>query len=317
MNATDSRRLAGVDIARGLALLAMFVFHFIWDLAYFGYVDASVPYTLGVKLFGHAIASSFLFIAGVSLVLAHGSSPHWPSFWRRFGIVVAAAALVSLATYVIFPDAFVFFGILHCIAAASLLSAPMLFLPWGIALGAAAVAAIAPALFASAFFDAPYWWWTGLSTFEPATNDYRPLLPWAGAMFAGLAFAKAVDLRARLAPAPVGEGGPAALVWLGRHSLGLYLLHQPAFFAVFTLAALFTQPAPDPAPQSQSFAQACQTQCEAKGADAATCRKNCACVEEEFERRRAVSSPADDNERGRRIKEIVQACIEKNRSAGE
>jgi len=311
MSGMGSRRLASVDIARGLALLAMFLFHFIWDLGHFRHIDASIPYSFGVKLFGHAIAFSFLFVAGVSLVLAHGSHPRWPSFWRRFGIVAAAAALVSAVTYVFFPDAFVFFGILHCIAAASLLSAPLLFLPWPAALVAAAAAAIAPVVASKSFFDAPIWWWTGLSTFEPLTNDYRPLLPWAGAMFAGIAAAKAYHMRSRLEGAPSEEGGPKPLLWLGRHSLLLYLLHQPVFFAVFSVLAFFSQPTNAP----QSFAQACQSQCEAKGADAAICRKTCVCTEDEIARRRLLSKPTTEEERGRRIREIAQECVAKNKSA--
>ena len=53
----------------------------------------------------------------------------WPAYWRRFLIIAGAAALVSVGTYFVFPGAFVFFGILHCIAAASLVALPFLFLP--------------------------------------------------------------------------------------------------------------------------------------------------------------------------------------------
>jgi uncharacterized membrane protein len=310
MSEVQNRRLASVDMARGLALLAMFLFHFIWDLGYFRYIDPSVPYSLGVRLFGHSIAFSFLFIAGVSLVLAHGGHPRWPLFWRRFAIIGAAAALVSAGTYLLFPDAFVFFGILHCIAAASLLSAPFLLLPWSAALAAAALAVAAPFILASSFFDSWPWWWTGLSTFEPSTNDYRPLLPWGGAMLAGVAAAKAVQIRSALARAPEKAGGSAPLIWLGRHSLLLYLAHQPAFFAAFSLLALLAQPPKEP----QSFAQACQTQCEAKGADPEICRKTCACTEEEAARSRALSDAFNEEERARRVKDIARQCVAKIRA---
>ena len=195
MSEASGRRFAGLDIARGLAVLAMFAFHFVWDLSYFGYIDASIPYSRGVKFFGHAIAFAFLFIAGVSLVLAHDNHPRWRPFWRRFAIIVGAAALVSAGTYVAFPKSFVFFGILHCIAVASLLSAPFLFLPWQASLAAAALAGVAPFIASNSFFDTWPWWWTGLSTFEPATNDYRPLLPWLGAMLLGVAATQALRER--------------------------------------------------------------------------------------------------------------------------
>ena len=43
-------RVGGLDAARGLAVVAMFAFHFIWDLGHFGYIDAEIPYSKGVKL---------------------------------------------------------------------------------------------------------------------------------------------------------------------------------------------------------------------------------------------------------------------------
>jgi uncharacterized membrane protein len=311
MSEAEGRRLASVDIARGLALLAMFAFHFIWDLGHFGYVDASLPFSPGVRLFGHTIAFSFLFIAGVSLVLAHGDHVHWPRFWRRFAIVAGAGAFVSAGTYLLFPDAFIFFGILHCIAAASLLCAPFLFLSWGFSLAAAALAAAAPLIAANSFFDPWPWWWTGLSTFEPSTNDYRPLLPWLGAMLAGVAAAKALRSRVLLARVSGNEDGAKRLRWLGRHSLLIYLAHQPAFFAVFGVVALFALPMNAP----NSFTEACQAQCVAKGADAEICSKTCACTQEEFTRRSALSGAFSEEERWRRIKDVARECVAKIHNA--
>src|SRR5207344_124808 len=87
-----------VDLLRGGALWAMVVFHLIWDLANFGWIDAEIAYTPGFRWFGHAIAVSFLTLVGVSLVLAQRSrGPLWRSgaFWRRWGLIVAAAAVIS------------------------------------------------------------------------------------------------------------------------------------------------------------------------------------------------------------------------------
>jgi uncharacterized membrane protein len=300
-----SARSIALDTARGAAVLAMFAFHFVWDLAHFGYIDADIPYSPAVKAAGHAIAASFLFIAGMSLWLAHGAAPRWPRFWRRLTIVGGAAALVSAATYAVFPNAFVFFGILHCIAAASLLALPFLFLPWPAAFAAATLAAIAPHVARSAVFDAPQWWWTGLSTFAPLTNDYQPLLPWAGALLAGVGAAKLLGPRL---VAPGGGSSPGratrGLVFLGRRSLLLYLAHQPLFFAGFTAFALLTAE-----PEAASFEQACRAQCVATGADGEICRRACACTAREVERKNALAGTSSEAERRSRIDAIAQACL--------
>lgn len=301
-----ARRRVGVDVARGLAVLAMFAFHFVWDLGHFGYIDSAFGYSPGFKAFGHVIAASFLFIVGVSLVLAHERRFRARDFWRRSAIVTAAALLVSGATYLMFPEAFVFFGILHCIAAASLLALPFLFLPWPAALVAATAMFVAPIVARNAMFDAPLWWWTGLSTFEPMTNDYQPFLPWAGVTLAGVGFAKLLYARSFVAGAMARPGKAAGgLSFLGRHSLILYLAHQPLFFAGFAAVAMAVQPA-EPI---MSFEDACRVQCLASGGQDDACLTACACTAREVVRQDALAGATDESERRSRIDAIARACV--------
>jgi len=299
------RRLA-LDAARGAAVLAMFGFHLIWDLGHFGYIDPAFPFSPGVRQFGHAIALGFLFIAGIALVLAMERSAPWPAFFRRLALVFGAAALVSAGTYAAFPEAYIFFGILHCIAAASLLAAPLLRLPAVVAAGAALAVFLISALVASPVFDAPPLLWVGLGTFQPLTNDYRPLFPWAGALFAGVAAAKFARLRAGAFP-PFSPAASAVLrppAWLGRHSLFLYLVHQPLFFAVFTaVAALAPAPAAD---ADSAFMSACVGQCVASGGASDICESACRCTAQA-----AAKDPVlrDDSERVARIREAAARCV--------
>ena len=119
--ARPSRRIEAIDIARALALVAMAIFHFTWDLENFGYLTPGLTEHGGWRLFARCIASSFLFLVGVSLVLANRNGIRWPAFWKRFAMIVVAAAAITLVTLYVTPDAFIFFGILHEIALASLL----------------------------------------------------------------------------------------------------------------------------------------------------------------------------------------------------
>ena len=114
----------------------------------------------------------------------------WPAFWRRFALIGAAAALVTAGTYALFPTAYVFFGILHCIAVASLIAVPLLFAPWPVAFACGAFFLLGGAFFASSAFNADWLQWIGLSTSEPMTQDWRPLFPWAGALLLGVAAGK-------------------------------------------------------------------------------------------------------------------------------
>lgn len=296
-----SARYGLLDAARGLAVVAMVVFHLIWDLGHFGYIEASIPWSPPVKAFGHAIAFAFLFIAGVSLALAHRDSFHARALWRRFGVVAGAAALVSLGTYLVFPTSFVFFGILHCIAVASLIAAPFLFLPWPAALAAGAFFFVGAHVFASPVFNADWLQFLGLSTREPMTQDWRPLFPWAGATLLGLAAARALPLSALGAAG--GRGG--GLGFLGRHSLLVYLVHQPLLFAIFTALAVVAPPPED----ARGFIAECERRCVAEGSSRPFCHDACVCTAETAQRTKALAGVTDEATRGKILREIAAKCV--------
>jgi uncharacterized membrane protein len=223
-------RLPAIDAARGVALLAMTGFHFSWDLEMFRVLPAGAMMQAGPVWTARVIAGTFLAITGASLYLAHGKGVDAPAFLRRLAMIAGAAAAITLATFVAMPDAFIFFGILHLIAFASV--AGLLFLPLpailtaACGLGVLALGAgyVTPAL------DHPAWWWSGLSQFVPHSNDYVPVFPFFGMVLLGIAGAKAAIVSG-LVPAvgAIRLGGPVGrlLRFLGRHSLAYYLLHQP------------------------------------------------------------------------------------------
>ena len=273
-------RLAVVDMARGAALLAMFAYHFTWDLAHFGYIDAHVPFSPGMRLFSHVIACAFLFIAGASLVLARGAPFNWRSYWRRMVMIAAAAAAVSVASRLLFPDGLILFGILQCIWTASLIALPFLFLPWPAALVATLVAVALPFVFISAGFNTPALVWTGLGTLEPVSNDFRPLLPWSAALLAGvaaMAFAAPRGATALLARVRGGSAPARALAFGGRHSLLIYLVHQPVFFALLS-ASVWAFGPPGEAADEIPFRASCERQCVNSGAPGEICVRACACT---------------------------------------
>ncbi|MDG4648084.1 heparan-alpha-glucosaminide N-acetyltransferase [Roseibacterium sp. SDUM158017] len=227
-------RILALDLARGAALVAMAVFHFVFDLEMFGWVAQGTSTSGGWRVLAVTTAGSFLFLAGVSLWLAQGQGRRWRGFWRRFAKVAGAAALISAVTFPVLRDAFIFFGILHSIAAASLVGMLLLRLPALALAGLAALAFVAPQVARAELFD-PWWlWWTGLQTVPIRSVDYVPLAPWLGPFLLGLAAGRigtATGLWHRLA---AWRGSPVAqrLAWPGRHSLIVYLAHQPVLIAL-------------------------------------------------------------------------------------
>jgi len=266
-------RLAVIDLARGLAVVAMAVYHFSWDLSWFSLVDWPVAQGSGWRVFAGSIAGSFLFLAGVSLDLAHHNGIRWRAFWRRFVLIAAAAAAVSLVTYFTFGNSYVRFGILHCIAAASLLALPFTRLPFWITAATASLILTLPLWGTSPLFDGQPWLWTGIGMPDFGSVDYVPLAPWAGVTLCGLLFSRAARLRGlweRLSRFRFDGPAGAATRLAGRHSLLIYLLHQPALYglvwATVTLAPEF------------AFNRSCTVSCRASLGQAALCESTCACT---------------------------------------
>ncbi|UCI10035.1 heparan-alpha-glucosaminide N-acetyltransferase [Mesorhizobium sp. B1-1-8] len=276
-DAPKQRRIIAIDILRGIALIAMASYHFTWDLENFGYTDPGLTAFGWWKIYARCIASTFLFLVGVSLFLAHGRQIRWPGFWTRFAMVAGAAIAISAVTWFVTPDGFIFFGILHEIALASLLGLAFLRLPALLTAIVAALVIAAPFYLRSEFFDHPWLWWVGLSATNPRSNDYVPLFPWFGAVLAGIAvakFASASGLLARLGALTPGRWS-RPLTFIGQHSLAFYLIHQPLLFGSVWL---FSQVMPA-APQDKEagFLPACQAQCEQQR-DTNFCSSYCGCM---------------------------------------
>jgi uncharacterized membrane protein len=283
--APGAPRLDAIDIARGAALLAMAVYHFAWDLSFLKLAALPVGTHPGWIWFARSIAGSFLFLAGVSLVLGHGEGLRRRAFLRRLAILVGAAAAITAATYLAFPDSYIFFGILHCIALSSVLALPFLRLPWWATAAAAAAVLAAPQIVQSTVFDAPALIWVGLGTYTPLTNDYVPVFPWFGMVLAGVAAARLllpILRESRFVRRRAGSAPARALAFAGRHSLAVYLVHQPVLLALlFPLAHIL---GPSLAAEAAPFLRECRATCASSGRAAEACRHACACTVETLKR---------------------------------
>jgi len=226
-------RLSAIDALRGLALCLMFVYHFAFDLRFYRVIAADFehdPLWLGFRAI---IVGAFMVLAGMSLVLAARAGASAAHFWRRIAVIGACAFAASAGSWLVFPNTFIYFGILHCIAAASVLAQPLVRVPraalvLGFAVIAGGLAWSHPA------FDARALSWLGFTTTKPATEDYVPLAPWAGVVLVGIALGHGLARRSFGVLATLARA-PAWLCWLGRHSLAVYMVHQPILLGVLWL----------------------------------------------------------------------------------
>lgn len=229
-----SGRFDAVDIVRGLAIAGVVLFHVVWDLEFAGFISGVARHPVWL-LFGRCLAGSFMLLVGVSLVLAHRSGFRTTPFLKRLVLIALSAAAISAVTWFVFPESFVYFGILHAIAATSLIGLCFIRAPaWASAAAGIAVFAV-PFVTSSEIFDTRWLAWIGFASNVPPSNDFVPIFPWSGLTLLGIAATRVAlhsGIERRLGTFGLSTTTARALAWMGRKSLPIYLLHQPVLLAI-------------------------------------------------------------------------------------
>jgi uncharacterized membrane protein len=260
MPIAPTARYAAVDMLRGLAMVWMTLFHFSFDLQHYGFLQANFyddPFWTWQRV---AIVSLFTLCAGLGQAIAVQQGQSWGRFRKRWWQIALCALAVSAGSWLMFPRAFIYFGILHGMAL-MLIVVRLLTAAWGPRswpwLVLAGVSLVLPGLAAALhaqwpqldFLNDRSWNWLGLISRKPITEDYAPLFPWLGLMCLGFVagqwllrrHARALE-RASVAPGQGLLGAPLrGLALLGRWSLSYYMLHQPLLIAAFSLLAWLRQ----------------------------------------------------------------------------
>ncbi|MCW6507045.1 DUF1624 domain-containing protein [Lichenifustis flavocetrariae] len=275
-------RIPAVDCLRGAALGGMILYHLTWDLHAFDLSPIDPGTSLVPRLFGHGVATVFLGLSGFGIALAQRRGFRLGQVARRLGAIAAAAATVTLVTMSVVPGGTIWFGILHCILITNIVALVLQRVSNLVLVTLGVLAATIPLALPAALGGAG-WAWTGLSDTSPATLDFRPLLPWLSPVLIGMVAGRThlVDWMARFSPRPAIY---RVLATGGRHSLLVYLLHQP--FLIGLLIALYGLPETGLTPtvllsrprQAAEFLQACEKGCVAQGRDEQLCSATCHCV---------------------------------------
>ena len=220
-------RYKEIDVARGLALVMMILFHFSFDLNYFGYIDIDIYRGMEWKVFRVVIVSLFLLCVGISLVLVHEHGIRWNSVKKRAVVLGASALAITLVTMVVFPRGWIYFGILHFIFTASLAALPFIGRPW-----LALVTGVGIIVLYRLDLIGFHWLFLLLDTWLPSrTEDIARFFPWFGVVLIGVFIGHRRLFRMALPEIKPVSG----LAFLGRHSLTVYLIHQPILFGILLL----------------------------------------------------------------------------------
>lgn len=239
-------RLRMLDALRGIALINMIVYHALWDVVYIMGIDIPWYHSIWAHIWQQCICCTFIFLSGFCHRL--GSKP-----LKRGLTVFTAGAVVTAVTLVFTPEDRVVFGVLTLIGSCMLLMIPigkalgkcpptlglcvslaLFVLTKNIDYGYLGFAGFHPLLlpramyanYVTAFFGFPH------SGFY--STDYFPLLPWLFLFAAGYFLYGVFEKHDKLDCFNIFNfGKKSVLEWFGRHSLIIYMLHQPILYFLF------------------------------------------------------------------------------------
>lgn len=235
MSAERRRRLVEIDALRGVAILMMVIYHLLFDLWDQGLIGVWFRSWFWVG-WGLLTAVLFLSLVGVSLSLWYtdqGQKLSMPQLvmacLKKGGFILGWGLVITVVTNRFFPGQTVWFGILHLIGVSIMTS--FIFLKLHSKLSLVSLAIVVAGLVLHSFR-----WSTGWLLplgFIPAnfnSLDYYPLFPWMGLIVAGIGIGRKYFPQGRASKRgweiPVSSL-VNSLEFLGRHSLLIYLVHQP------------------------------------------------------------------------------------------
>lgn len=245
MMKSKSNRYELLDSIRGITLLSMIFYHGAWDLVYLYGVKWDWYHGMGAYIWQQSICQTFIFLSGFCWLF--GKKP-----FKRGLIVLGSSILVSAVTCLFLPDSRVVFGVLTFIGSAMLLMIPFdkLFkkIPAEIGIFISLLLFLLTRNVNKGYLGfetfnvvkLPDTWYRGMAAaylgFPPPSffsTDYFSLIPWLFLFFAGY-FASYIFQKRNAFGASFFTWGLSPLSFLGRHSLLIYLIHQPVlYFAGF------------------------------------------------------------------------------------
>lgn len=247
-------RLRKIDEIRGLTLISMILYHFMWDLYFIAgfHIDW---YTGPIGyVWQKSICICFIFISGFCFSMGKNRL-------KRSLLIFICGCIITAVTLIFMPENRVIFGILTFIGSAGLImilvDKPHKYLEGKLDRKTLNLTMlIGNFIFFIAFFkvnfgqifvfvgsiDVPHYFYSGyISTFFgfPAptffSTDYFAILPWIFLYFVGY-YAEKIILKINKVEDYLKEDRLKAISFIGRKTLIIYMLHQPVLYLITLIA---------------------------------------------------------------------------------
>jgi len=238
---SPARRLWEIDAWRGLAIVSMVIYHLAWDLKVYAevYIDLFSPFWF---YFQRSIASSFVLLVGISLTVSYNRARQKEDgtiglYWKFFrqGLLVFGTGFAMGTGLWLLGQGRIDFGVLHMIGVSIILAYPFLRFRW---LNLLFIAILMPLSYYLKTIETTSraWVWLGITPAGYAPQDFFPLVHWFAVVLIGVFIGNSLytngvrqfSLRDYSAFFPFNLLG-----FLGKHSLVIYVIHQPILVGIF------------------------------------------------------------------------------------
>lgn len=233
-----------IDMIRGISLISMVLYHLFYDLVYIFNVNINFYKLNSVRPWQLSVCITFILISGISF--------HFYKNHRKQGLIIFTLSLIiSLITYIFIPEEAIKFGVLSLIGASIIIMDLLnkflnklnpyfgfslfivLFLVFfNLPYGNLGISSFEILNIPENIYSNKYLFPLGLPDQNFTSSDYFPLFPWFFLFISGYFLGNILKRKNLLKP----MGKNNIISSIGRHSLVVYLLHQPViYFSLFLI----------------------------------------------------------------------------------
>ena len=233
-------RLELIDSIRGLTLISMILYHFVWDMVFL--YSHRWTWFYSAEIWQQSICWTFIIISGFSWSLGR-------HHLKRGVMVFAGVLIVTAVTLIFMPSNKIVFGILTLLGSSMLIMIPLNRVLKKIP----AVLGAAVSFLVFIFTKHCYQGYLGFGSLKVelpdilyqnyltaflgfpsrsfSSTDYFPILPWFFLFLFGYFLFNFLDIKG-MNQKLFGRGKIPVLSFLGKNSLVVYLLHQPIIYGL-------------------------------------------------------------------------------------
>ena len=236
----NAPRYSLLDVLRGIAIISMVLYHTAWDIVYifnnnFSWFKGELGY-----IWQQSIGIAFIFISGFSAGLSK-------RLYKRGFFLLICGGIITAVTLIFMPENRIIFGILTFLGSAMVITrllerffkktnsilgffvSLLLFITFknvknGLIFGFRLPRALYENYLTTYLGFPPYSFWS---------TDYYGIVPWIFLFFVGYFTFKFFKEHRLLERLPKIKCPP--IEFIGRHSLIIYMAHQPLIYALLSL----------------------------------------------------------------------------------